>query len=180
MRVRLPIILLIASLGYGCGYSQIQQLEDRALAARAEIEVQLQRRADLVPNLIRTAEAYLNLDQEAVDALSDARARLAVALRSGDLASMEASAADLAAAIQRVVALAQGENTLQSDPGFQMIESQLAGIETQIDNACRDYNEAVEEYNAFINEFPQAVTARVVGARPRPEFRPSRHQAIDD
>lgn len=178
--MRIPIILLIAALGYGCGYSQIQQLEDRALAAKAEIEVQLQRRADLVPNLIRTAEAYLNLDQELVDALSDARARLTAALRSGDLAAMETSAGDLAAAIQRIVTAAEGKNTLQSDPGFQMIESQLEGIATQIDSASRDYNQAVEEYNAFINEFPQVVTARVVGARPRPHFRPSPYGVSDD
>lgn len=150
------------------------------MAARAEIEVQLQRRADLVPNLIHTAEGYLNLDPELIDALSDARAQLTAALRSGDLEAMEAGAVELAAAIQRVVTVARNDQELVSDPGFQMIESQLAGIASQIDAACRDYNDAVEEYNEFIEEFPQAATARVVGARPQPYFRPSQHRPADD
>ncbi len=168
-----PVILLITVLLGGCGYGRIQELEDRARTARLEIEVQLQRRADLVPNLIETVRGYVKVDPEVVEGLADARVRLVSAVRAEDLRSMGESNVELSRAIRRLLAVADQDTALRTDPGFKMIESRLRGTEDGIGTAGQEYNEAVEEYNAFIKMFPQAVTAKIVGAESREFFKPA-------
>ena len=169
--VRRGVILLASALLAGCGYGRIQALDDRAQAARSDIEVQLQRTVDLVPNLIEIVQTYVALDAVLIQALADGRARLASAVRSDDLRRMEEGAAELSGAIRRLLAAAERNSALPSDPVFQLIQTQLDETENEIDAACRDYNVAVEEYNAYISGFPQSVTAKVIGAQRRESFR---------
>lgn len=167
-----PLILLIALVLSGCGYGRIQELEDRARAARSEIEVQLQRRADLVPNLIETVRGYVSVDPEVVEGLADARVRLVSAVRAEDLTDMGESNIELSRAIRRLLASADQDTALRADPGFKMLETWLQGTEDGIGTAGQEYNDAVQEYNAFISTFPQAVTAKLIGAESREFFKP--------
>ncbi len=154
----------------GCGYNRIQELQERARGARSEIEVQLQRRVDLVPNLLETVRAYVSLDDEVVNAVADARARLAGVMRSGELEPMEEGNSELSGAIRRLLDAVASYAALQTDPSYQLLLSQLNGTSRQIAAAGGDYNEAVRDYNAYIKAFPEVLTAKVIGAKELQSF----------
>ena len=154
----------VLTLLSGCGYSRIQELDDLATSARSDIEVQLQRRAELVPNLIETVRAYGSVGEEVVARVADARAGLVRALRSGDLQEMEMGSIRLSGAIGQLMGAAGRRADLQLDAGFAVLRSQLARTEERIQSAGRSYNEAVRHHNEYIRGFPQLVTARLIGA----------------
>ncbi len=154
----------VLTLLSGCGYSQIQELDDLATSARSDIEVQLQRRAELVPNLIETVRAYGSVGEEVVARVADARAGLVRALRSGDLQAMEMGSIRLSGAIGQLMGAAGRRADLQLDAGFAVLRSQLERTEERIQSAGRSYNEAVRHHNEYIRGFPQLVTARLIGA----------------
>ena len=168
-----PAILLAASLASGCGYGRIQELGERAGEARSAIEVQLQRRTQLVPALVETLGAYGQANEDAIAAVADTRAALAMAVRGRDLAAMETAHGALSEALDRLMADAGRHALLLSDPGFQLLRSQVESTGEQIEQAASTYNEAVLLYNEYISQFPQVVTAKVVGAEPLRPFRPS-------
>ena len=172
---RLPqalVAMVAASLLTGCGYSEILELDGQAAAAWNEIEVQLQRRAEMVPSLVETVMSYVVVDDAVVVAISDARARLAGAVRSGDLVEMEGANAELCTGLESLLATASRYPDLQANGGFQLLRSQLSETEEQITTAGRAYNEVVRHYNDYIAGFPQLVVAKVVGADRREPFAP--------
>jgi len=161
---RVLAALAAASLLGGCGYNQILEMDEQARLARREIEVQLQRRSEMVPSLVETVVGYVAVDGDLVSAIADARARLAGAVRSGELGEMEAANVELCDGLNGLLTLADRYAELQADAGFQLLRSQLQETEDQVIRAGRSYNEAVRLYNDYIEAFPQMVTAKVVGA----------------
>jgi LemA protein len=169
--------LLAASLLSGCGYSRIQELGEQAAVARSEIEVQVQRRAELVPVLVETVQRHAAVSEDVIRAVADARARLVRAVRLGDLAAIERGSGELSSALEQLLSIAGGDMDLRTDPGFQLLRSQLEGTEEEISEAGRSYNEAVRLYNDYISNFPQIVTAKVVGAERLQPFEPFQKRA---
>jgi len=161
---RILAALAAASLLGGCGYNHILELDEQAQLARREIEVQLQRRSEMVPSLVETVVGYVAVDGDLVGLIADARARLAGAVRSGELKEMAAANVELCDGLDGLLALAARYSELQADAGFQLLRSQLQETEDQIVKSGRSYNEAVRRYNDYIQAFPQLVTAKVVGA----------------
>jgi LemA protein len=171
--IRLPVLLaLVVWLG-GCGYGRIHELDEDVAAAQSEIEVQLQRRVELVPGLIETVTAYGAVSEEVVAAVAEARLRLAGAVRSGDLTAMEAADAELCRSLDGLLAVAAANRGLRSDPAFELLRSQLKETKAETLKASRRYNVAVRHYNDYIAGFPQLLTARVIGAERRQLFEPS-------
>jgi LemA protein len=171
MRVRTriwfsPLILALA----GCGYNQIQQLDETAANAKQQISVQLQRRADLVPNLVNTVKGYAQHEEAVFTQVAQARAGLAGAVQGGDPQAMAAANSQLTGALGRLIAIAEAYPQLKADQGFLRLQDELAGTENRIATSRNDYNEAVRSYNAYIRTFPQAITAKVTGAKPRTYF----------
>jgi LemA protein len=164
------VVMLVPVLATGCGYNTIQTLDEEAAAAKNQIEVQLQRRADLVPNLVATVKGYAEQEQTIFTNVARARAGLAGAVQSGDPSRMAAANDQLSGALGRLIALAEAYPQLKSDQNFIRLQDELAGTENRIAVARGDYNEAVRQYNAYIRRFPQTVTARVIDAEPREYF----------
>ena len=162
--------LLAASTLTGCGYSRIHELDEQALEARSEIEIQLLRRAELAPTLVETVQRYAELESTVVDAVADSRVGLVAAVRSTDLSTMESASVSLSGALSELLATVAGYTDLQSDPGFRRLLVQLEGTQEQIALAGRSYNEAVRLYNEYIAGFPHVLTAKVIGADPRRPF----------
>ena len=160
---RMLAALAAASLLGGCGYNQILELDEQAQLARREIEVQLQRRSEMVPSLVETVVGYVAVDRDLVGTIADARARLAGAVRSGELSEMQAANVELCDGLDGLLALVGRYAELQADAGFQLLRSQLHETEDQVVRAGRSYNEAVRRYNDYIEAFPQLVTAKVLG-----------------
>jgi LemA protein len=156
--------LALATLSSGCGYGEINALDEQVKAARHEIEVQLQRRAELVPSLVETVEAYAAAGDELVTVVSDARIGLAGAVRSGDFAEMQVANTELCSALNEMLASARRFPNLLGDPAYQLLQSQLEATGERIEEAGGAYNDAARRYNDFIAQFPQLVTAKVIGA----------------
>lgn len=164
------LIVLTALIASGCGYNTIQSLDEQAAAARNQIEVQLQRRADLVPNLVETVKGYARQEETIFTNVARARAGLTGAIQSGDPEQMANANAALSGALGRLLALVEAYPQLKSDQNFIRLQDELAGTENRIAVARSDYNDTVRQYNAYIRRLPQTVTAKVTGAKPREYF----------
>jgi LemA protein len=162
-----PLALVLLA---GCGYNTIQTMDEQVNAAESQIKVQLQRRADLIPNLVETVKAYAKQEQTIFIAVAEARAKLAGAVQSGNLDSMSAANTALNAPLGRLLAIAENYPQLKSNENFRQLQDQLEGTENRIAVARQDYNESVNKYNAYIRRFPQVLTAKVLGKKPRAYF----------
>ncbi|HEX2602402.1 MAG TPA: LemA family protein [Gemmatimonadaceae bacterium] len=168
MNRRMMLALAPLVLGVtGCGYNRIQQLDETAQQAKQGISVQLQRRADLVPNLVNTVKGYAQHEEAVFTQVAQARAGLAGAIQSGDPQQMATANAGLTGALGRLIAIAEAYPQLKADQGFLRLQDELAGTENRIATSRNDYNQAVQEYNTYIRTFPQAITAKVTGAKAR-------------
>jgi len=165
-----PLLSMTLALLAGCGYNTIQTLDEKVNAAESQIKVQLQRRADLIPNLVETVKAYAKQEQTIFIQVAEARARLAGAVQSGNLDSMARANAALNAPLGRLLAIAENYPQLKSNENFRALQDQLEGTENRIAVARQDYNETVNSYNAYIRRFPQVITAKVLGKKPRQYF----------
>ena len=165
------VLVLVAALsGTGCGYNTIQTYDEQVNAAASQIKVQLQRRADLIPNLVETVKGYAKQEQTVFIEVAQARAKLAGAVQSGDLQQMAQANAQLTAPLGRLLAIAENYPQLKSNENFRALQDQLEGTENRIAVARQDYNDTVNRYNAYIRRFPQVLTAKVLGKGPRPYF----------
>ncbi len=171
LRWRPVLALALSAGGVGsCGYNTIQTYDEQVNAAQSQIKVQLQRRADLIPNLVEVVKGYAKQEQTIFIEVANARARLAGAVQSGDLAQMASANAALTAPLGRLLAIAENYPQLKSNENFRALQDQLEGTENRIAVARQDYNDAVNRYNAFIRRFPQVLTAKVIGKGPRAYF----------
>jgi LemA protein len=163
-------IVVLPLLLSGCGYNKIQSLDERAQQFQGQIEVQLQRRADLIGNLVETVKGYAAHEQQVFTQVANARAGLMSAVRSGDSEQMATANAQLTGAIGRLFAVVEAYPNLKADQNFRMLQDELTGTENRVAVSRNDYNAAVNEYNGYIRQFPQVITAKVTGAKPRKYF----------
>jgi LemA protein len=164
----------VMTLGFvaltGCGYNRIQTLDEQVNAFKSQIEVQLQRRADLVPNLVETVRGFAQQEQQVFGAVADARARLGGAVQGHNLGQMAEANQALTGALSRLLAIAEAYPELKSNENFRALQDQLEGTENRISTARQDYNSAVQAYNAYIRRFPVVITAKVIGKGAREYF----------
>lgn len=162
-------ILLLVPLA-SCGYNTIQRLDEQANSAQGQIEVQLQRRADLIPNLVNTVKGYATHEQETLDDVTRARAGLVNAIQSHDAGTMADADAKLTQSLGRLMINVEAYPNLKADQSFIRLQDELTGTENRIAVSRNDYNQAVNQYNAYIRQFPAVLTAKVTGARERKYF----------
>jgi LemA protein len=166
------LLALPLSLG-ACGYNTIQTYDEAAASAQRNIEVQLQRRADLIPNLVETVKGFAAQESEVLTQVTQARAGLQGALsRTGgaDMRELAAANAGLTSALGRLNVVVEAYPELKSNENFLRLQDELTGTENRIAVSRTDYNGAVERYNAYIRKFPQVLTAKVTGAKSREYF----------
>ena len=169
MKRRWLAVLLPLALT-GCGYNTIQKLDEQANGAQGQIEVQLQRRADLVPNLVQTVKGFANQELAVFGEVARARGGLLGAVQSKDPEQMANAEANFNGALGRLLAVSEAYPQLKSDQGFLRLQDELAGTENRIAVARQDYNGAVQQYNAYIRQFPAVLTAKATGAKERKYF----------
>ena len=170
--MRRRLLALTAALALtGCGYNSIQRLDEQAATAQHQIEVQLQRRADLIPNLVATVKGYAQQELEVLTRVTQARAGLVSAIQSRDPQQMANADAQLNAQLAIVNrSVVEAYPQLQSNEQFMRLQDELTGTENRIAVSRQDYNQAVQQYNTTIRTFPTALTAKVTGAKPRNYF----------
>ena len=163
----------------GCGYNTIQEMDERAEGAQKQIQVQLQRRADLIQNLVATVKGYAAHEEAVFTNVAEARARLAGALPRGNPAEMEAANAGLTQALGRLLVITENYPQLKADQGFLNLQAEITGTENRIAVARTDYNDAARQYNTYIRKFPTTLTARATGAKQREYFEVTNAGALE-
>jgi len=167
---KFALLALIPLALSGCGYNTIQRYDEQAAQAKQQIDVQLQRRADLVPNLVATVKGYAQQEETIFIEVARARSGLLSAIQSGGAAEAAAANAQLTGALGRLLVTVEAYPQLKSDQTFLRLQDELAGTENRVAVARTDYNAAVNAYNAYIRTLPQKLTAMVTGAKPREYF----------
>jgi len=163
------VLALLLPLG-ACGYNRIQTLDEQAASAQGQIEVQLQRRADLIPNLVNTVKGYAQHEEEVFTKVAEARSGLLGAIQTKDPEQMAAANATMTGALSRLLVVSEAYPQLKADQSFIKLQDELTGTENRIAVSRNDYTQAVNSYNAYIRQFPAVITAKVTGAKARKYF----------
>lgn len=171
MRRWLALLLLLPLTG--CGYNKIQQLDEQAASAQSQIGVQLQRRGDLIGNLVNTVKGYAQHEEAVFTQVAQARSGLQSAVQSGDAEQMANANTAMSNALRGLMIQVEAYPQLKADQGFLRLQDELTGTENRIAVARNDYNQAVNAYNALIRQFPTVITAKATGAQPRKYFNPT-------
>jgi LemA protein len=176
MRLLIRSLLLwvaVASLA-GCGYNTIQQKDEAVSAGWSEVLSQYQRRADLIPNLVNTVKGYAQHEQQVLTQVTEARAKVGQinvnATDAASLAQFQQAQGELGSALQRLLVVSENYPQLKADQSFRDLQAQLEGTENRITVARGRYIQAVQDYNTYIRQFPQVLTAKVTGAKEKPNF----------
>ena len=167
--ILLGVVALLALFGVSA-YNSIQTKDEAAAAAKQQIEVQLQRRADLVPNLVETVKGFAKQEMTIFTEVAQARAGLAGAVRGGNVGEMARANDAMTGALGRLLAIAENYPQLKSDQNFLRLQDELSGTENRIAVARTDYNGAVRDFNTYIRKFPAVIVAKLSGAAAREYF----------
>ncbi len=161
----------------GCGYNQIQAGDEEVKAQWAEVGNQYQRRADLIPNLVKTVKATANFEQETLTAVVEARSKATSIQITPELANdpealqrFADAQGQLSSALSRLFAVAESYPQLTATAGFRDLQAQIEGTENRITVARGRYIDSVRRYNTLVRSFPSNLTAMVIGAGVKPNF----------
>ncbi len=173
-RRRAMIVALTLPLAFGaCGYNTIQSYDEQAAQAKQNIDAQLQRRADLIPNLVSTVKGFAAQEEKVLTEVTQARAGLVGALQKtggSDPAELANANQQLTGALGRLTVAIEAYPELKSNENFLRLQDELTGTENRIAVSRTDYNTAVRQYNEYIRKFPAVMTAKATGAKPRGYF----------
>jgi len=161
----IAMLIIAAFTLSGCGYNTMQKLEEDVFAAFGDIESNLQRRADLIPNLVNTVKGYAAHEKETLTGVIKARAEAtSVKLTTKDLGNAQALAQfqkaqdGLSSALARLMVVVERYPNLKADQHFKDLMNQLEGTENRINVARVRYNDAVKNFNYSIRSFPNSLT----------------------
>jgi LemA protein len=179
------LLLAGAALTSGCGYNTIQTQDQQVKAAWAEVINQYQRRADLIPNLVKTVQGYASQEREVLLGVTEARARVGsiqatpeLANDPAALAKFQAAQGQLTGALSRLLVVSENYPQLKSDQNFRDLQAQLEGTENRITVARNRYIQAVQAYNTTLLVFPNNLTASMFGFKQKENFTVENEAAI--
>jgi len=183
--LRVLFTVVLASLLGGCGYNAIQQKDEAVKSAWAEVLSQYQRRADLIPNIVSTVKGEVDFEKSTLEAVVNARARATAIQATPELinnpeafAKFTQAQGEVSSALSRLLVTVENYPNLKANAAFQDLRSQLEGTENRIGIARNRYIKSVEDFNAFIRQLPQNLTAMVFGYKPKPQFAVENEAAI--
>ena len=182
----ITIALFSALSVAGCGYNDLQGLDEDTKAAWSEVINQYQRRADLIPNLVATVKGYAAHEKETLEGVVNARAKATSMQVTPEVLKdpkafeeFQKAQAGLASALGRLIAIAENYPNLKADQNFRDLQSQLEGTENRITVARKRYIDRVAEYNKMVRYFPTNLTAKfLLHLDERPNFTVADENAV--
>jgi LemA protein len=175
--MRVALILLVTLVASSCGYNKLQTMEESVFKAWGDIESSLQRRADLIPNLVATVKGYAGHEKETLEAVIAARAKAtSVQVSPKDLGNAQAmqqmlqAQGGLSSALSRLMVVVERYPDLKANQNFIDLQNQLEGTENRINVARQRYNAAVEQFNGAIRRFPNSLTNNLILHLDRKEY----------
>lgn len=161
------VLLFIVMWGFG-SYNTMVTMNENVNGKWGQVENQLQRRGDLIPNLVNTVKGYASHEQAAIQAVADARAKLAGAKAPAD--KIQANG-QLDSALSRLLMVTENYPNLKADKQFKQLMDELSGTENRLAVARKDYNESIQVYNTKIKHMPSSLIAGLGGFTEKPYFK---------
>lgn len=175
--VLLIVVVLAGSLV--STYNSLVRLSESTDNAWAEVQNQLQRRYDLIPNLVETVKGFARQEQQVLGRIADARASWQQARQTGSVDQQIAAANQTESALSRLLVIVENYPELRSSEQFTGLRDELAGTENRLAVARNRYNEQVRQYNQTVKSFPTVIVARLFGYQDRPYFQPPAGDAVN-
>ena len=161
----------------GCGYNTLQAKDETVIGAWSEVQNQYQRRADLVPNLVNVVKGYATHEEKVLTEVTEARANVAglkvdkEVLENPELfKKYQEAQSQMSGALSRLLAVTENYPDLKANEQFRDLQVQLEGTENRIAVARNRYISTVQDYNTYVRQFPQAMTAKVIGMKTKENF----------
>ena len=178
MKKGLVALTLASTLAFsGCGYNTLQAKDESVIGAWSEVQNQYQRRADLVPNLVNVVKGYAKHEEQVLTEVTQARANVAglkvdkEVLENPELfKKYQEAQSQMTGALSRLLAVTENYPDLKANEQFRDLQVQLEGTENRITVARNRYISTVQDYNTYVRQFPQAMTAKVIGMDTKENF----------
>ncbi|MBK6512161.1 MAG: LemA family protein [Haliea sp.] len=174
---RTLIIACLTLLLGGCGYNNLTAGDEQVKASWAEVINQYQRRADLIPNLVKTVEAFAKQERDVLVTVTEARAKVGSIQATPEMVNdpqalqqFQAAQGELSGALRRLLVTVERYPELKSDANFRDLQAQLEGTENRITVARNRFIDDVRAYNTLARSFPTNITAMVFGFEVKPSF----------
>lgn len=182
----LAFVAIFAAGLSGCGYNSLTRQDEEVKAAWSDVTNQYQRRADLIPNLVRTVKGYANQEQQVLIGVTEARAKQAGSIQLTPellnnpeaFAKFQAAQSQLSASLKSLIAVAEAYPDLKSNENFRDLQVQLEGTENRITIARQRYIDSVRNFNTTVRSFPTNLTAKMFDFQLKPNFTVANEQEI--
>ena len=165
LSILVALVLIVIFLGNS--YNSIVTLEENVNKEFSNVSVMLERRADLIPNLVNTVKGYASHEQTAIDSVTTARQNL---LNANTIEEKGKANNELTTALNALMIIVENYPDLKASTNFIQLSDELAGTENRIATARRDYNTAVESYNTKVKKFPTNILANMFGFEQKAYF----------
>lgn len=164
-------LLVVMIFGAFIGtYNSLQLMDENVNSKWAQVDNQLKRRNDLIPNLVATVKGYAAHEKSLFTEIAESRAKLGGAMNKNDMKAIQQSNSDLSNALSRLLVVVERYPDLKADKQFINLQDELAGTENRLAVARKDYNDSVQLLNAKIRTFPTSIIAGMIGIKSREYF----------
>ena len=178
LRINRALLLCCLSvLLSGCGYNALTSGDEQIKASWAEVLNQYQRRADLIPNLVKTVEGFAKQERDVLVQVTEARSKVSSIQATPEMVNdpqalqqFQAAQGQLSSALSRLLVTVERYPELKSDANFRDLQAQLEGTENRITVARNRYIDTVRQYNTLARSFPTNITAMLFGFEVKPSF----------
>ena len=175
--LRVFSVFMLTAILAGCGYNEIQSRDEAVKAAWSEVLSQYQRRADLIPNIVNTVKGEANFEQETLTRVIEARAKATSIQATPELVNdpaalqrFQQAQGEVSSALSRLLVTVENYPNLKANAAFQDLRTQLEGTENRINIARNRFIKSTQDYNVFVRQFPQNLTAMVFGYKEKAQF----------
>lgn len=169
--IAIALVLVLAISWFFMTQNSFVTLKEDADMQQSQVETALQRRNDLIPNLVSTVKGYATHEEKVFTEIAEARSKLSGSIESGDVEDISKANSNLSSALSRLLVITENYPELKANEQFTALQDELAGTENRISVARQYYNEKVKAYNSKIKKFPSSIVAGISGYSPMKYFK---------